>query len=79
VLAGNNDGPYHGTEYAVYDFLRSLGIRWYMPGEASITEEWLRPPKGCNRGRSCTLHDSLGKTARIVILAAKAREGEWAS
>ncbi|MBI5094629.1 MAG: DUF4838 domain-containing protein [Candidatus Hydrogenedentes bacterium] len=33
LLAGNNDGPYHGTEYAVYDFLRSLGVRWYMPGE----------------------------------------------
>jgi len=33
LLAGNNDGPYHGTEYAVYDFLRSLGVRWFMPGE----------------------------------------------
>ena len=33
LLAGNDDGPYHGTEYAVYDFLRSLGVRWYMPGE----------------------------------------------
>ena len=26
LLAGNNDGPYHGTEYAVYDFLRNLGV-----------------------------------------------------
>lgn len=33
LLAGNNDGPYHGTEYAVYDFLRSLGVRWFMPGD----------------------------------------------
>ena len=33
LLAGNNDGPYHGTEYAVDDFLRSLGVRWFMPGE----------------------------------------------
>ena len=33
LLAGNNDGPFHGTEYAVYDFLRSLGVRWFMPGE----------------------------------------------
>ncbi len=33
VLAGNSDGPYHGTEYAVYDFLRRLGVRWYMPGD----------------------------------------------
>jgi hypothetical protein len=33
VLAGNNDGPYHGTEYAVYDFLNRLGVRWFMPGE----------------------------------------------
>jgi len=33
LLAGNDDGPYHGTEYAVYDFLRSLGVRWFMPGE----------------------------------------------
>ncbi|MBN1418905.1 MAG: DUF4838 domain-containing protein [Planctomycetes bacterium] len=32
VLAGNEDGPYHGTEYAVYDFLRMLGVRWFMPG-----------------------------------------------
>lgn len=33
LLAGNNAGPYHGTEYAVYDFLRGLGVRWFMPGE----------------------------------------------
>jgi len=33
VLAGNNEGPYHGTEYAVYDLLNRLGVRWYMPGE----------------------------------------------
>lgn len=33
MLAGNDEGPYHGTEYAVYDFLRSLGVRWFMPGE----------------------------------------------
>ncbi|MFA6107960.1 MAG: DUF4838 domain-containing protein [Candidatus Latescibacterota bacterium] len=33
LLAGNNDGPYHGTEYAVYDFLRGLGVRWFMPGD----------------------------------------------
>ncbi len=33
VLAGNDEGPYHGTEYAVYDFLRRLGVRWFMPGE----------------------------------------------
>jgi hypothetical protein len=33
VLAGNNDGPYHGTEYAVYDFLRMLGVRWFMPSD----------------------------------------------
>lgn len=33
VLAGNDEGPYHGTEYAVYDFLNRLGVRWFMPGE----------------------------------------------
>jgi len=33
LLAGNDEGPYHGTEYAVYDFLRSLGVRWFMPGD----------------------------------------------
>jgi hypothetical protein len=33
LLAGNDEGPYHGTEYAVADFLRSLGVRWFMPGE----------------------------------------------
>ncbi len=33
VLAGNNDGPYHGTEYAVYELLNRLGVRWFMPGD----------------------------------------------
>jgi hypothetical protein len=33
VLAGNDEGPYHGTEYAVAEFLHRLGVRWYMPGE----------------------------------------------
>lgn len=33
VLAGNSNDPYHGTEYAVYDFLNRLGVRWYQPGE----------------------------------------------
>jgi hypothetical protein len=33
LLAGNDAGPYHGTEYAVYDFLNRLGVRWFMPGE----------------------------------------------
>lgn len=32
VLAGNNQGPYRGTEYAVSEFLYRLGVRWYMPG-----------------------------------------------
>ena len=32
VLAGNNDENYHGTEYAVFQFLYNLGARWYMPG-----------------------------------------------
>ncbi len=33
VLAGNDAGPYHGTEYAVYGLLHRLGVRWYMPGD----------------------------------------------
>lgn len=33
LLAGNDAGPYHGTEYAVYDFLERLGVRWFMPGD----------------------------------------------
>ncbi len=33
VLAGNETEPYEGTWYAVYDFLHSLGCRWYFPGE----------------------------------------------
>jgi len=33
LLAGNSDGPYHGTEYAVYELLNRLGVRWFMPGE----------------------------------------------
>ena len=33
VLAGNDAGPYHGSEYAVSFFLHKLGVRWYMPGD----------------------------------------------
>jgi hypothetical protein len=33
ILAGNDAGPYHGTEYSVYDFLERFGVRWFMPGE----------------------------------------------
>jgi len=33
VLAGNDAGPYHGTEYAVYEFLNRQGVRWFMPGD----------------------------------------------
>lgn len=33
VLAGNDALPYHGTEYAVANFLYRQGVRWYMPGD----------------------------------------------
>jgi hypothetical protein len=33
LLAGNDAGPYHGTEYAVSELLERLGVRWFMPGE----------------------------------------------
>jgi hypothetical protein len=33
LLAGNDSGPYHGTEYAVAHFLHRQGVRWYMPGD----------------------------------------------
>jgi hypothetical protein len=33
ILAGNDEGPYHGTEYATYHFLENLGVRWFMPGD----------------------------------------------
>lgn len=33
LLAGNDEGPYHGTEYAVSELLHRLGVRWYMPGD----------------------------------------------
>lgn len=33
VLAGNGEGPYLGTLYAVAEFLNRVGVRWYMPGE----------------------------------------------
>jgi hypothetical protein len=33
LLAGNDAGPYHGTEYAVYELLERLGVRWFMPGD----------------------------------------------
>jgi len=33
ILAGNEDGPYRGTLFAVYDFLeQELGCRWFFPG-----------------------------------------------
>ena len=33
VLAGNDLAHYHGTPYAVYEFLNRLGVRWFMPSE----------------------------------------------
>ncbi|MGQ9592104.1 MAG: DUF4838 domain-containing protein, partial [Planctomycetota bacterium] len=33
VLAGNDTDPYLGTRYAVVEFLGSLGVRWFLPGE----------------------------------------------
>lgn len=33
VLAGNDDGAYHGSHNAVSIFLESLGVRWIIPGE----------------------------------------------
>ena len=33
LLAGNEAAPYHGTEYAVAEFLHRQGVRWYMPGD----------------------------------------------
>src|ERR1043166_5871887 len=33
VLAGNEDGQYWGTYYAVAEFLNRLGVRWFMPTE----------------------------------------------
>jgi hypothetical protein len=32
VLAGNDEPIYHGTEYAVAEFLHRQGVRWFMPG-----------------------------------------------
>jgi len=31
ALAGNDAGPYHGSEYAVNELLYRQGARWYMP------------------------------------------------
>ena len=33
IIAGNNDGPYKGTIFAVYAILERFGCRWYFPGE----------------------------------------------
>jgi len=33
ILSGNEDGAYHGPEYAVYELLERLGCRWYFPGD----------------------------------------------
>ena len=32
VLAGNDEEPYYGTRYAVYEMLHRLGVRWFLPG-----------------------------------------------
>ncbi|HPC30176.1 MAG TPA: hypothetical protein PLI50_08165, partial [bacterium] len=34
VLAGNDEGPYMGTYYAVAEFLKMLGVRWMLPGDS---------------------------------------------
>jgi hypothetical protein len=33
VLAGNDEGPYQGTFFAVSEFLNRQGVRWFMPGD----------------------------------------------
>jgi len=33
VLAGNDEGPYNGTYFAVAELLHRQGIRWYMPSD----------------------------------------------
>ncbi|MCE9591551.1 MAG: DUF4838 domain-containing protein [Planctomycetes bacterium] len=33
ILAGNDEGPYNGTYFAVAELLNRLGVRWYMPSE----------------------------------------------
>ena len=33
VLAGNDEGPYQGTFFAVSEFLNRQGVRWFMPSE----------------------------------------------
>jgi hypothetical protein len=33
VVAGNDEGPYQGTFFAVAEFLERQGVRWFMPGE----------------------------------------------
>ena len=33
LLAGNDAGPYHGTEYAAAELLERLGVRWFMPSD----------------------------------------------
>jgi hypothetical protein len=33
VLAGNDEGPYNGTYFAVAEFLHRQGVRWYMPSD----------------------------------------------
>jgi len=33
VLAGNDEGPYHGSEFAVAELLGRFGVRWFMPGD----------------------------------------------
>ena len=42
VIAGNEDGVYQGTEYAVYEVLERLGCRWYFPGEFGQVVPWRR-------------------------------------
>jgi hypothetical protein len=56
LLAGNDEGPYRGTEYAVSQFLHSQGVRWYMPGPAGEVV----PPKKSVIVADCLIQSTPG-------------------
>ena len=64
-LVGNDKGDFQGTLFAVYDFLESLGCRWFAPGEL-----WEVIPEMKNIEVSA----NLNKTEKPACLV---RRGVW--
>jgi hypothetical protein len=64
-LVGNDEGDFQGTLFAVYDFLESLGCRWFAPGDL-----WEVVPEMKN----IEISTDLNRTEKPECLA---RRGVW--